>query len=84
MALADDDEWSADELVLEIMTRPPAERARKMVEIVRMFEDGVKARFPDRSHDQLRMYTDAFVMKLWTRIFEISGSGGGGATGRPS
>ena len=74
---SEDDEWSADGLVLEIMSRPPAERARKMVEIVRMFEEGVKARFPDRSRDQLRAYTDTFVIKLRTRIFEISASGGG-------
>jgi hypothetical protein len=72
VAGADNDEWGADGLVLEIMTRPPAERAKKMIEIVRMFEEGVKARFPEHNHEQLRQYTDAFVLKLWTRIFEIS------------
>ena len=68
-------------MVLEIMTRPSAERAMKMTEIVRMFEEGVKARFPEHNHEQLRRYTDAFVLKLWTRIFEISASGGAGPTG---
>jgi hypothetical protein len=84
VAGADNDEWSADGLVLEIMTRPPAERAKKMIEIVRMFEEGVKARFPEHKDEQLRRYTDAFVLKLWTRIFEISASGGAGPTGRAS
>src|SRR5215212_2392786 len=70
VAGADSDEWSADGLVLQIMTRRSAERAKKMIQIVRMFEDGVKALVSEHNHEQLRRYTDAFVLN----------SGGGSLT----